>query len=207
MTARLAAVFYPLGNGEHVVVVDRDGAGEDQAGAVVPAQRHRMFGGEFVTVGRPSRLRSGNRDAAADGDPARFGEIGVGRAGQAKTARSPGCSDRGSRGSCAASRRRFGRRQARSSRGCCGVLMCTRGAFARSSARTCGGSEPATVPGIAAPGAEVVGTGRRGGSPARRGNCRVSGLPLRERPAPAGAGDPGAGGGVVSACGAGCGGC
>ncbi len=77
----VAVVGDRVADREHVLVVDRDRAAEHEPGAVVVGQRHRCRAGEFrVRRRRPHRLGPGHRTGALLGDPAEFGEIGVGGA-------------------------------------------------------------------------------------------------------------------------------
>ena len=76
---RAAFVGDRVGDGEHVLVVDRDDPLEDEALAVVPGQRHRLFRRQRFRVGGPDGVEIGRLDAAG-ADIAGRGPIGVGRA-------------------------------------------------------------------------------------------------------------------------------
>ncbi|MPL75568.1 hypothetical protein SDC9_21394 [bioreactor metagenome] len=78
---RAGVVLDALGDGEEVVVINRDRAGEAQARAVVPAQRDRGLRGQHGIGGRgPQRLRPGHqrRVEPAGGRPAIDRVIGLG---------------------------------------------------------------------------------------------------------------------------------
>ena len=69
----LGGVLDPLGDREHVILIDRDGAREDKAGPVVPGQNDRGFGGQLaVTLNSPERVFTGNGGGidTRNGDPA-----------------------------------------------------------------------------------------------------------------------------------------
>ena len=72
----------PLGDGQQIVVVDRELAHETQARAVVPAQRDRVIGPQLAAVRLPHGIRTRHRDARLGGNPAELDEIGVRRAGR-----------------------------------------------------------------------------------------------------------------------------
>ena len=69
-------------DGEQIMVVDRDGAGEDEALAVVVGQRHRMIDAERAgALLLPHRIGARHGRGGAGGrHPAEFGVIGVRRA-------------------------------------------------------------------------------------------------------------------------------
>ncbi len=75
---RLAAgVLHAVGDGEHVFVVDGDGAREDQPGAVVPFERHGMAGRQrCAALQRPHAVLVGDFGAAG-AEPADVGVIGI----------------------------------------------------------------------------------------------------------------------------------
>ena len=82
---RLVAVVQdPLGDREHVGVVDLDPALEAQPLAVVPGERDRLAGAQLGAVGAPDRVAAGDRHRRVGGDPAELDEVGVERAGRAQ---------------------------------------------------------------------------------------------------------------------------
>ena len=81
VAGRAAGVHDRIGEREHVLVVDRDDALEDEARAIVPGQRHRLIGGQGFAVGGPDGVEIGSLGAAR-ADEARLGPIGVRRAGR-----------------------------------------------------------------------------------------------------------------------------
>ncbi len=70
-----ALVLDRLRDGEQEVLVDREGALEDEAGAVVPGQRHRMIDRERAAVGLPDRVEGRQLHAGIAGGEAGFGEM------------------------------------------------------------------------------------------------------------------------------------
>ena len=77
---RLAVVVNALGNGEQVVLVDRDDPVEAKPGPVGPFQRDRFAGREAWAIGGPRRLAVGHRHfLVARNRPAEIGEEPVRR--------------------------------------------------------------------------------------------------------------------------------
>ena len=97
---RAALVLHFVLDGEQIMVVDRDGAAEDQAVAIVVIQRHRMIGRQRAAAFlRPHRVGSRHLfGRAGRRHEAEFGVISAPALPTARTARSPANSDRRSRG-------------------------------------------------------------------------------------------------------------
>ena len=75
-----AGIGDALGDREHVVVVDRDHAGEAQPLAVVPGERDRMAEREGGGRSLPHRVGPRHLDLRVGGDPAFLGVVGAGLA-------------------------------------------------------------------------------------------------------------------------------
>jgi hypothetical protein len=79
LDVRVAVVHHPLGDGEHVVLVELQDALEAQALAVVPSQGHRRSGAEAVRVRLPQAVAAGQRRPPGARGPAEIGVIGLDR--------------------------------------------------------------------------------------------------------------------------------
>ena len=78
-----AGILHRVSHAEHILVIDRNRAGEDEALAIVPGEGHRLGARQCGCIGAPQRVGARHVQAAARlADEAGVHIVGIGRGGR-----------------------------------------------------------------------------------------------------------------------------